>query len=224
MEKVYLDSDPASADWTKQSWDLPAYRSAEFLALFHDLEEFKKLPVYKLAVDAGLIHDDEWMADFCVPVSIDKYTPVLTTQQIGKLGELLVQYKLLQHGVESAHLTTDAGIDLVAYSSKVKDAKKIQVKTNLAPKPAGGKGSLALDWWFPEFSPADLIALADISENRVWLFSYAMASSLAQQTSTGRHHLYMYIDPAIKAKAAKLSHAHKFDKYLLENCVHHHFF
>lgn len=34
--------------------------------------------------------------------------PKLNTQQIGKLGELLVQYRLLLIGVESAHLTTDA--------------------------------------------------------------------------------------------------------------------
>lgn len=224
MEIVSADADIESADWTKQSWDLPPYRSAEFLALVHDLEAFKKLPVYKFAVDAGLIHDDEWMGDFCVPASIVKSTPVLTTQQIGKLGELLVQYKLLQHGIESAHLTTDAGIDLVAYSSKAKDAKTIQVKANLEPKPAGGKGSLALDWWFPQSSPADLIALADISTNRVWLFSYTDGSKLAQQTSSGRHHLYMYVDPESKAKVGKLSHAHKFDEYLLENCVHTHFF
>jgi hypothetical protein len=38
----------------------------------------------------------------------------MTKQQIGKSGELLVQYKLLLHGIESSPLTTDSGIDLVA--------------------------------------------------------------------------------------------------------------
>lgn len=42
----------------------------------------------------------------------------LTTQQIGKCGELIVQYRLLSNGIESAPLTTDAGIDLVAFSNK----------------------------------------------------------------------------------------------------------
>jgi len=42
----------------------------------------------------------------------------LSTQQIGKLGELLTQLKLLQFEIESAHLTTDSGIDLVAYRRK----------------------------------------------------------------------------------------------------------
>ncbi len=35
------------------------------------------------------------------------------TQQIGKCGELLVQYLLLKRGIESALLTTDYGIDLI---------------------------------------------------------------------------------------------------------------
>jgi hypothetical protein len=38
-------------------------------------------------------------------------TAKFTTQQIGKLGELLVQYRLLSFGIESAHLTTDSAGD-----------------------------------------------------------------------------------------------------------------
>ena len=71
----------------------------------------------------------------------------LTTQQIGRLGELLVQYELLRHGIDSAPMTTDSGIDLVAYSPDKKASFTIQVKANLAPKPSGGKGSAAIDWW-----------------------------------------------------------------------------
>jgi hypothetical protein len=143
----------------------------------------------------------------------------LTTQQIGKLGELLVQYKLLQNGIESAHLTTDAGIDLVAYTHGSKRAKTIQVKTNLTAKPGGGKGALALDWWFPGDSPAEVIALVDISAGRVWLFTLAEASALAQQQSNGNHHFYMYVDPKAKTRGDKPAHDHKFEKYLLERCI-----
>jgi hypothetical protein len=145
----------------------------------------------------------------------------LTTQQIGKLGELLVQYKLLQCGIESAHLTTDAGIDLVAYSSGSQAPQTIQVKTNLKAKPGGGKGALALDWWFPQTSPAQLIALVDIAEERVWLFTHAVAASLAQQMSNGNHHLYMYLDPHTKARSTKRCHVHLFDEFLLEQCIDH---
>lgn len=60
--------------------------------------------------------------------------------QIGAAGALLVQYRLLKAGIDSAAMTTDDGIDLVAYSPRLHQALTIQVKTNLRPKPGGGKG------------------------------------------------------------------------------------
>lgn len=61
---VSPDADLENADWNKQAWDLPPYKSEEFLALYPDLDSFRKLPVYQHAVAAGLIHDDEWVADY----------------------------------------------------------------------------------------------------------------------------------------------------------------
>ena len=63
----------------------------------------------------------------------------LKTAQIGEGGELLVQYRLLLLGIESAPMSTDTGIDLLAYSPHRKHPATIQVKTNLKPKPGGGK-------------------------------------------------------------------------------------
>jgi hypothetical protein len=40
----------------------------------------------------------------------------LTAAQIGRCGELLVQLRLLLLGIESAPMSTDVGVDLVAYS------------------------------------------------------------------------------------------------------------
>lgn len=57
---VDLDVDPKNADWTKQSWDLPPYKSREFMELYPDLEAFRKLPVYQFAVKQGKILNDEW--------------------------------------------------------------------------------------------------------------------------------------------------------------------
>ena len=53
-----------------------------------------------------------------------------TTQQVGRCGELLVQYRLLRLGVESAPMTTDSGIDLVAFDPKRQAVVTIQVKTS----------------------------------------------------------------------------------------------
>ncbi len=69
---------------------------------------------------------------------------MLSNMQIGKAGELLVQYKLLLCGIESAPLTTDAGVDLVAFSTRRQDAVTIQIKSNFKPKPGAVKGNLLL--------------------------------------------------------------------------------
>ena len=65
-EVFELDADLESADWTKSTWDLPPYRSADFMAIEPDLEAFRKLPIYAAAVASGLILDDEWVGDYVV--------------------------------------------------------------------------------------------------------------------------------------------------------------
>lgn len=57
----FPDAVLADADWCKQSWDLPPYKSPEFLEAFPDLAAFRKLPVYAHAVANGLIGGDEWI-------------------------------------------------------------------------------------------------------------------------------------------------------------------
>lgn len=67
LETVSLDDSTENADWSKQTWDLPPYRSAEFMRMYPDLDAFRRLPIYQHAVAAGLIHDDEWVADHTAP-------------------------------------------------------------------------------------------------------------------------------------------------------------
>lgn len=142
----------------------------------------------------------------------------LSTAQIGKCGELLVQYRLLLLGIESAPMSTDTGIDLVAYSPSRKYPATIQVKTNLKPKAGGGKGKAALDWWAPEQSPAEYVALVDLESQKLWLMSHSEITQHAQQNSSGRLHLYMYTDESAKPKKSdRLSFAHEFEQFLFEN-------
>ena len=142
----------------------------------------------------------------------------LTTAQIGKCGELLVQYRLLLLGIESAPMSTDAGVDLVAYSPRLSQALTIQIKTNLRAKPGGGRGRAALDWWVPELVSATLVALVDLSTEKVWLFKREELRDLVQQKSSGRMHLYMYTDPAAKPrKQDRLSHAYEFERFIISN-------
>jgi hypothetical protein len=154
-----------------------------------------------------------------IPTTITdtKDSPNLTKQQIGRLGELLVQYELLRNGIDSAPMTTDAGVDLVAYSELRGRSFTIQVKTNLKPKRAGGKGTAAIDWWVNEDCPAELFAFAEVSSRRVWLFTKKELARKAQQRSNGRLHLYMYTDA--KSRAFATSGDSLFSEFLFVNRV-----
>jgi hypothetical protein len=143
----------------------------------------------------------------------------LTTQQIGRLGELLVQYELLCHGIESAPMTTDAGVDLVAYSAVRGRSVTIQVKTNLAPKPGGGKGAPAIDWWVSEDCPAELYALTELSTRRIWLFTRDELVAAAQQRSSGRLHIYMYTNQAEGSIGYARHGDERFSGFLFDNRV-----
>jgi hypothetical protein len=142
----------------------------------------------------------------------------ITTAQIGKCGELLVQYRLLKHSVESSPMATDTGIDLIAYSAVTRQAVSIQVKTNLRAKPGGGKGPLALDWWVPQQSPADYFALVDLESDRVWLFTAPELDRFAQQKPEGRLHFYFYTDASAQPRGEG-KRAKDFEEYMLERRV-----
>ncbi len=141
----------------------------------------------------------------------------LTKAQIGKCGELLVQYRLLLHGIESAPMSTDTGIDLVAYSDLKDDALTIQVKSNEMAKPSGGAGSPALDWSLRDNSPADLVALVDLDSEEVWLFTHSEFAAEAQQHSSGRYHFYMYLDDEVRPRKKALKS--QFEAFRLENRI-----
>ncbi|MDD2858151.1 MAG: hypothetical protein PHU75_05680 [Candidatus Nanopelagicales bacterium] len=148
----------------------------------------------------------------------------MTTLHIGAAGELLVQYHLLKNEVDSARLTTDSGIDLVAYSAGNEKARTIQVKTVRVPGHAGGnkRAPLAIGLRFPETCPAELIALALLSTNEVWLFTTNQARKMAQQHSdSGFCQLYWYLDPETAPRGAR--HQGDMDRYRLENCFERHF-
>jgi hypothetical protein len=139
----------------------------------------------------------------------------VSTARIGRCGELLVQYQLLRLGIESAPMTTDAGIDLVAFHSAAGRVTTIQVKTCLAPKPSGGRGKLALDWWIAVDCPADLVAFVDLSTDSVWLFAMADMASVAQQHSNGRHHFYMYVDANATPRGSRSARMADFEYHRL---------
>lgn len=125
-------------------------------------------------------------------------TKSIRTQIIGAAGEALVTYKLLKHSVDSARMTTDAGVDLVMYVPGINDAATIQVKAQWEPVPAGGKGLLVHSWVFDSEYEADWLALVDISRDRAWLLEMDTARELAQQKPhSGKWRIYWYPNNAV---------------------------
>lgn len=120
------------------------------------------------------------------------------TQIIGAAGEALVTYKLLKHQIDSARMTTDAGVDLVMYIPGRRRAATIQVKSQWEPLPSGGAGALHLGWNFDSDYDVDWLALVDVSSDRAWLFTMDEARKLAQQKpESGKLRLYWYPDDAV---------------------------
>jgi len=117
----------------------------------------------------------------------------LTTQQIGRLGELLVQIPAFTPWNRLCPMTTDAGIDLVAYSGEKGRSFTIQVKTNLAAEAGGGRARQPIDWWVSEDCPAEFYAFVDLSTRRVWLLTKQELETSAQQRSGGTAaHIYVH--------------------------------
>lgn len=78
--RVYSpDATTENADWTKQSWDFPPYKSAEFIESIGGLDnlaKFRKSPAYMVACERGIIHDDEWVLDWCEPAKSPEPEPI----------------------------------------------------------------------------------------------------------------------------------------------------
>lgn len=142
-----------------------------------------------------------------------------TTQHIGSAGELLIQYKLLKFGIDSAAMTTDSGIDLVAYSPKNNRPYTIQVKTKEKPSNGGGNGKMSLAWDLRDSSPAELVAITDLSTDSAWIFTHSEFEKFAQQHSEkGNLKLYMYVDETVNTKK-EMALLSQFEEYLLENRI-----
>ena len=112
-------------------------------------------------------------------------------------------------------MTTDSGIDLVAFHSASKRVSTVQVKTCEAPKPGGGKGKLALDWWLAADCPADMVAFVDLSTDSVWLFEMRELGDVAQQQSSGRYHFYMHVDATAVPRGSRPARLADFEKHRL---------
>jgi hypothetical protein len=120
----------------------------------------------------------------------------MNTAQIAAAGRSLVQSRLRLQGIATDEAAPRSGYHLVIRSPAHLAGTTIRVQANAQPKPGGGTGRSALDWMIPDRYRGDMVAVADLSSSRVWIFPTAEAFARAQQHPKDRHHLIMITDPA----------------------------
>ncbi len=146
----------------------------------------------------------------------------LTTQQRGRCGEILVQYTLLKHGIESAPLTTDTGIDLVVYPRTVTKTwpfnrpATIQVKTS-SHRQVSSDYNGYIGWFIPDDCPADFVATVDLDRNNLWLFPLADFKKKSTKARKGYRGLWWSIPDPRYPKQRKLET--DFSKYEMDNGI-----
>lgn len=143
-------------------------------------------------------------------MNIDKK---LRTQIIGAAGELLVQYQLLKHEIDSARLTTDSGIDLVIYVPGTTEAITVQVKAMQKPYT---DPRARLEWGYPLNCKADWLAVVDVSRDLVWLFPVEEAIGFSGGTADGLTYLSWYIGDK---GGTKFGIESDFERYKLDNVI-----
>jgi hypothetical protein len=99
-----------------------------------------------------------------------KETVERTKAQTGVWGEFLAQQDLLELGIDSARMTTDYGIDLVAFDREAKHAFSVQVKTTSFELKMTERRP---DWKVKreKLRQADLFAFALLDTREVWYIS-----------------------------------------------------
>ena len=92
----------------------------------------------------------------------------ITSDQVGKCGELFVQYHLLKEGIDSPPMTTDPGIDLVTFSAG--KVATIQVKTSTHRSDSTNSW---VEWAVPNTCPASHVAIVDLEADAGWILPTA---------------------------------------------------
>ena len=97
----------------------------------------------------------------------------------------------------------------------------IQVKTCLKPKPAGGAGPLAIDWYVPIKCSADYIALVHYQDKLIWLMTLGDLKKYHKkswfQKNKSNYHPGMYIEKNNRAK--KTQDISRFDNLKFEKVI-----
>ncbi len=77
-----------------------------------------------------------------------------------------------------------------------------------------------MDWWIEKNTLTDVVALVDLSRNKVWMFTKYELIKSAQKKSIEKFHLFMYVDPSALPKKESVDvMEYEFENYRIENTV-----
>ena len=126
-----------------------------------------------------------------------------------------MQYKLLKSGIDSAPMTTDYGVDLVALDPNGGAATSIQVKTARHSRDADSEW---VEWDMPKKCVADYVAVVDLDNEKGWLFRVQKFEEASSSTGGDGRRLWWYTKSGYQSK-----HTHKnesnFKRYGLESSI-----
>ena len=147
-----------------------------------------------------------------------------TKSRIGASGVLLLQSRLLREEIESAPMTTDYGIDLVAISPRSDKTFLIQVKTTMKEKPAGGKVGAKKELSFPPHkrnSCAQYLALVYPPENKIWILTKEELESVDCQKNGKNYHVVIWREPRPNSNNNRSEEY--FERYSFDNAINKYF-
>ena len=125
-----------------------------------------------------------------------------------------MQYKLLKNGIDSAPMTTDRGIDLLAFEPNTRRTVSIQVKAATHREPGAAEW---ISWSMPKECTAEYVAVVDLERDKGWLFSKEEFEKFAVGKGKGKW-LWWYLSKNRPQKAKSLPEEH-FLKYDIDSVI-----
>ena len=147
-----------------------------------------------------------------------------TAQHVGRCGELLVQYKFLKLGIDSAPMTTDRGVDLLAIDPKTR-RKTVTVQVKAATHRRDARAATDqretteyVSWPVPYPSATDYAAVVDVIRDKVWMFTKKEIGAQARGKGNGERVLWWYI-PGHRPKKARSRSEDWYERYAMDTVV-----
>jgi len=121
----------------------------------------------------------------------------------------LVLYRLSRLGVDAGALR--AGPHLLARRT----GRPVTIQLNVVE--SGSRTGRTCEWLIDEVFSADLVALVDLSSERVWLMTPYEVGELSKLGEDGKRRLYTYADPTLDLeKTGHIVFSGDFERYALE--------